>query len=151
MDDVDAMVKAIEREPDDLTAELALTDMLVELRDMHHTEAAAHAATVMQTARDARDLAEGARLMEPKQPWHDELVKDICFAARLYNVVDALVVLVPGDAVPVSASSYTVNGSNWDRQFSVSVGALWVIRHYRANPSLYLTESKRKRRRRRSR
>lgn len=151
MDNVDAMLKAIEQEPDDLTAERALTDLLVEERDMNPTEAARHAEQVMQTARDARDLAEAARLMQPHQLWHAELCLDIRRHLYLPDGFRCVVVIVAGSEPPRLCPACPAPAPPLWHDSTITVGALWVIRHWRGNPSLCLPPVVQKRQPRRSR
>lgn len=144
MDDVDAMVRAIEQEPDDLTAVGALTDMLQELRDMTYTEALNRAEEVVQTARDKRDLGEATRIVNSMQPWHKELTNDIRRMCEIGDNEPFSLLLVPGDGQPVAFFDQVVNAVEFWMQCTVTVGALWVIRHFRKNPSLFLMEAKRK-------
>lgn len=151
MNNVDAMLKAIELNPDDLTAEVALTDLLVEERDMQPTEAAAAAANALQTARDARDLAEAARLMQKDQPWHVALCTDIRRTIFLPDYYPCTIVVVVGDSAPGMCDVGEPTAPPFWTGDIITVGALWVVRHFRSNPALCLLAEKSNRRRRHSR
>ena len=77
MSDVQGLLDAIARDPDDLTAVCALVDALMDERDMLRSEADQHAERALLAARDARDMASAAELLRGEQPWYAELLTDI--------------------------------------------------------------------------
>jgi len=151
MDTVDYLIAGLRKDPDDLTGERALTDALVEVRDMQPTEAAEHARRTMQELRDARDLSAAAELLRADQDWHTELVHDIIRYCFLDPMEGANIVVVCGDSFPVAATEHQPVGGGYFRAHTITVGALWVIRHWRNNPSLCLRFNETRRYRRRPR
>lgn len=150
MNNVELLLLSINQDPDDLTAVCALTDALIEERDMQRSEADRHAERVVQAVRDARDLAEAARLMRPEQPWHDELVTDIMSACGS-PLLSGTIIVVTSDMTPfVSGSLQHGQGRAWFNP-TITVGAQWLIRHFRSNPSLYLVAPPAPKKRRHSR
>lgn len=136
MNDVELLLKSIESEPDDLTAVACLTDALMEERDMNRSEAERYAEHVVQAVRDARDLKEAARILEADQPWHRELLNDLLYHCCLTADTDAQVIVVPGERAPSFAHVEHTFGGGWWTSITVTVGAGWVIGHFRRNPSL---------------
>jgi len=138
VNNVDELLAALHREPDDLTAVAALTDALIEERDMQPTEAARHAEHAMQVARDARDLAAAATLLRPAAPWHAALVRDIKRACWVTDSAVAVIIIVNGDGKPqASACEPTEPGAEW-WGITITVGARWVLHHFRTDRNLLL-------------
>lgn len=138
MDTVDAIVKGIESDPDELTAVYPLIDALMEFRDMTRSEAERHAEHVVQTARDARDLATAADLLTDDKPWRADLVRDILNQVMLDEGTRASIIVVPGDTRPLHGTQRHAFGGGWWTEHTVTVGALWVVRYWRSNASLCL-------------
>lgn len=141
---VEMMVRAIEAEPDDLTAEWALTEALVEEREMTYPEAERHARNVVRSARDARDLAAAADLMTPDKPWHLELCTEIIQYCFLDPREGATIVVVAGNSMPVAASEHHWIEGNFFPTFTITVGALWVLGRFRGNAHWQMLKAKMK-------
>lgn len=151
MNTVDAMLKYIERDPDNLIAVAALTDLLMEERDMHRSEADRFAERAVQSIRDARDVAAAAELLQAHQPWFAELVGDLFEQCHLPRNAVATVVVAPGHSMPNFGDTVPVPGDRFWCETTVLVGASWLLRYWRENPSLCLMANVRKQRKSRSR
>ncbi len=151
MSNVELMLSAIAHEPDDLTAACMLIDALMDERDMWRSEAEAYAEKAITAARDARDIRAAADLLRKEQPWYNELMRDILEACGLNHSVLAVVVVVPGDVKPLHAVQTHAHGAGWWTDHTITVGAVWVVHHFRNNASLCLMVPKKKPRPARSR
>lgn len=151
MTNVELMLKAVESNPDDLTAVWSLTEALMEERDMTRSEADRFAERAVQSVLDVRDLAVAADLMKAEQPWHAELIRDIRDHCHLSDLDLAQILLTPGEAPPRFSHAMMPQGECWWLGITVLVGARWLISYYRRNPSLWMQCPEPTRRRRRSR
>lgn len=134
MNNVQLMLQAIDRDPDDLTAVGALTDLLYEDRGMTWTEAERYAENAVQASRDARDLAAAATLLRADQSWHAELCRNILNAAGLSADTVAQIIIAPGNVQPRFSNPVWGNAERFWVETTVTVGALWVLNHCRKQP-----------------
>jgi len=134
VNNVELMLQAIDRDPDDLTAVGALTDLLYEDRGMTWTEAERYSENAVRAARDARDLAAAAALLRAEQPWHGELCRDILNACGLSADTVAQIIIAPGEAQPRFSNPLWGNAERFWVETTVTVGALWILRHCRKQP-----------------
>jgi hypothetical protein len=151
MNNVDAMLAYIERDPDNLTAVAALTDLLIEERDMTRSEADRFAERAVQAIRDARDVAAAAELLQSHQPWYAELIGDIFEQCKLPRNTVANLIVAPGCSMPNFGDPTPVPDDRFWFETTVIVGASWLLRYWRENPSLCLMANVRKQRKSRTR
>jgi hypothetical protein len=135
MSDVEYLLKAIERDPDDLTAVACLTDALMDERDYTRSEADRAAELAVQSTRDVRDLAQAARLLTEDNPVRSDLMRDIIARASVPAVMDAQIIITVGWAEPTAKYDTQQTGGFW-YPATVTVGASWVIQYHRRNISL---------------
>jgi len=131
VNNVDEMVKAIEREPDDLTAVCALTDALIEEREMTVSEARRHAEQVVETARSARDLANATALLCKGSPMREVLLAWIVGTGDADTDDMTSVITVVGGAPPLVVAPHPDQSANVIAREFVMVGATWILKQVR--------------------
>lgn len=148
MNTIDLLVQAADRDPDDLTLEMAIRDALVDLRDMTFPEAEQHAAKVMQSARDARDLFNATQLLHPDHVHREHLLDLMSMTVGCGMDERTCFVIVPGGSlIIVTGSNFNQNTRAWFAN-TVTVSARWVLDTYRKNLHLFGAPAPKKRRQR---
>lgn len=126
MSNVEGLLKAIDRDPDDLTAVAALTDALMEERDMLHTEAEKYAERALQAARDVRDIAAAAALMTLDHPFHVELLVEIFETCGLPAGTEASILIATGEEPPRYHCEPRKTAEGYWSTLTIVVGARWL-------------------------
>lgn len=137
MTNVEMLTRALMADPDDLVAMGVLWDALQEEQDMTHTEAQARVDRVRQTALDVRDCNAAADLLSSKSTCREELLHAIRAHAGygFFGVGD--VVLIGGESEPCFMATTPGSRQEAPESWKVKVGARWVLKFHRENPSLW--------------
>lgn len=149
MNNVNLLVAAIDRDPDDLVCGLALVDALIEERDCTRSEAERYMSAVVQSARDARDMATAAALIRPGAPYREQLLDLIVINCVEGQPPGDRVIVGPGDTRPQLSADWAMSPADerpWNA--TIVVGALWVIHQYREYAHLWAPAPPPKKRRR---
>ncbi len=138
MDTVQKLTSLLEGQPwDDITAYL-LVDALIEFSDYTPNEARRAVCRCRLAAWDARDLADAAALMRPGSIDLVDARRLISAACSTAPAPTFTVIVVAGDAAPVSVCEYKSNPGAWWYDWIVTVGATWLVKvmdtHRRIHP-----------------
>ena len=113
--------------PEDRIAARALVDMTEERLEVPHRSALRSVAALRKANRDAKEMAEAAKLLKPDSGIRHELRVAVIVATEVSDSDPVNIVVRPGGRPPVAYScDWHGRRAHW-AYWSITVGARWVI------------------------
>jgi len=126
VNDAESLLKLIEGDPLNVLLRGMLADELYGVHGMTWAEATRKGLQAARAANDARNLAMGATLLRPSQPWRYALLVQICGVCRAEIELTHSVYTVVGEMPPeVLATPARVLA--FVEYHDIAVGAEWVV------------------------
>lgn len=128
MTDANDLIDALEADPHSEILAAMLTDELMESRGMIRTEADRHVERLRADARERIECAAAAEVMRSTDGRSDrvkEHIRLMCFEGLqppAYNFI-----VTGGDSPPVATARQIDSPNGWWHEWTVTVGALWIV------------------------